>query len=197
MTGPNIKLDVLEWIATGVFSGVFIGMSKSEVSSIIGAPLGWAESTTTDEIEDFFDADIWGYGIWTFYFSGDVLDAVTGAFDRLPDVGFHFQSSGLQLSSDDDFDQVVCKLESRNVKFFELPKKYRVSDSSKGEIIDKTRMRANRTLLVGNELLGRITFDLDTESLSQMAYPFSVALQAVGQEALMRRPGVTLITDRD
>ncbi|MFZ5875156.1 MAG: hypothetical protein ACOYXU_01990 [Nitrospirota bacterium] len=192
----TVTVDVAEWISTGSFSGVVVGMNKGQVHSIVGDPLGWADSSKVDEVGDFLDANIWGYGIWTFFFDDGVLDAVTANFAMLEEVGFYFGVSGVEFSANDEVDDILGKLAVRGIKVFELPREYWVREPSRVEISRKKRVRAERTFLVGSELLGRIMFERESEKLSQMAYPFSPVFQAIGRSAMQRRPGYVVDSDQ-
>ncbi|HEY0585351.1 MAG TPA: hypothetical protein VGD52_04400 [Pseudoduganella sp.] len=86
----KIKVDIISWIKNGLIGPVAVGQDKETVSRLLSSPLGWATSETMDEIDDFMHADIWGYGIWTLYFEGNTLDAVTCSIAQLNECGWHF-----------------------------------------------------------------------------------------------------------
>jgi hypothetical protein len=179
-----MKLDILDWLSSGDFMGVNVGVSKNEVVSILGEPKGWADSRTTDRIVDFLDANMWGYGIWVFYFSGDKLDAVTGLISGLSQESYCFDVEGFVPSLETEYQDIVDELVTRNCKYYDLPKHFLLKNTETGETLEKRRRLADRTLLVGSELLGRISFDKSSNIILQVAYPYSVTAQAIGAHAL-------------
>jgi hypothetical protein len=190
-----MKLDILDWLSSGDFMGVNVGISKNEVVSILGQPEGWADSRTTDRIVDFLDADMWGYGIWVFYFNGDKLDAVTGLIGELDQGGYCFEVGGFIPSIETEYQDVVDELVTRNCKYYDLPKYFLFKNRETGEMLKKQRRLADRTLLVGSELLGRITFDKSSNKIWQVAYPYGVATQLVGYDALGRKKEWSLVEE--
>jgi hypothetical protein len=179
-----MKLDILDWLSSGDFMGVNVGVSKNEVVSILGEPKGWADSRTTDRIVDFLDADMWGYGIWVFYFKGDKLNAVTGLIGELDQDSYCFEVGGFIPSIETEYQDVVDELVTRNCKYYDLPKYFLLKNRETGEMLENNRRLGYRILLVGSRLLGRITFDKSSNKIWQVAYPYSVTAQAIGAHAL-------------
>lgn len=191
----NLKVtsvDLIEWISTGRMAGVVVGMAKAQVQGILGNPFGWVDSTKDRTSPDFIKADIWGYGRWSLYFNEDALDAVTFGFEKIDEPDHPACIEGRGFNGEEYFDQVVSRLTSSGVEFFDLPKEYFVEIPLHSEPIRKIRSRANRTLLVGDRLLGRMLFDREDDRLIYMCYPFSPVFQAVGLSAVTKRPGRVL-----
>jgi hypothetical protein len=189
-----MKLDILDWLSSGDFMGVNVGISKNEVVSILGQPEGWADTRTTDRIVDFLDADMWGYGIWVFYFNGDKLDAVTGFIGGLDqDSSYCFEVGGFIPSIETEYQDVVDELVTRNCKYYDLPKYFMLKNRETGEMLENKRRLGYRILLVGSKFLGRITFDKSSNKIWQVAYPYGVATQLVGYDALGRKKEWSLV----
>lgn len=191
----SASLNVLNWVSAGDFAGVYIGSTKEHVVNVLGVPEGWAISNSADEVNDFLDADMWGYGVWVLYFNEDRLDAITGAISNIGEAGLYFDIAGYRPSAIDDAQKLMSVLENAGVKYYELAGRFRLRDGDTGEVFEKRRRISNRTFLVGEDLLGRITFDPESGQIEQMAFPYSIVAQTVGAHALKFKPSMSLVTE--
>lgn len=187
-------LDIIRWLATGDFLGVKIGMSNSEVVSLLGEPEGWADSKATNKVDSFRDSDMWGYGIWVLYFTEGKLDAITGLIEGLTQESYYFDIVGFAPCVTTLYRDVVANLIAEKLKYYELLKKFKLKNVSTGEVVEKRRRLGDRTLLIGDNLLGRITFDRVSNQILQVAYPYSVTAQVVSGSALKFKKELSLFT---
>jgi hypothetical protein len=67
---PRMQATLREFLATGKFGAVTIGMTKAEVLSAAGMPAEFHRGETLD------DSEVWINGRVTFWFDGDRLDRI-------------------------------------------------------------------------------------------------------------------------
>ena len=66
MTKINISMQ--DFLRTGEFGPVFLGMSRGQIRGLLGAPEDWGPAPRAKH-----NAGIWKYGDIEFHFSGDTL----------------------------------------------------------------------------------------------------------------------------
>jgi hypothetical protein len=185
-------MNMIDLLENGMFCGIRVGAKKSEIIDAIGEPPGWRKSDSPVEVDDYFMADMWGYGAWTLYFEDDVLDAITYIFGSGVDSELFFQVDGLSFLGDEHIDSVANLLSSMGVSWYELPKNYSLYDSESGIEIKKIR-RGRSMLLIGDSKLGRISFDQDSGAIKQLSFPFCAMNQSNGLHYLEKWRHIRLV----
>lgn len=178
-----MKVDIVSWIKNGLVGSVAVGQDKEAVSRLLSPPLGWASSETMDEIDDFMHADIWGYGIWTFYFDGNVLDAVTCSVDQLDKHGWHFDIDKAASDLFGDGEHVTAFLDRSEIPYRRIDEGfYRLINPETGESTTRRRRLGVKTILAGSKLKTRILFDTEDDRIRVIAYPFNVEGQVISNK---------------
>lgn len=174
-------MDLLHWISTGNLAGVFPGVEKNYVVNTIGKPSGWGSSSFSGDVEDFFDVDMWGYGLWTLYFNDTTLDAITFVPDEQNKLRRNL--CNIEDSFFNSMDDAEKILNENGISTLRLAKNYKLRNNDTGEILERRRRLVFPALLAGNNLQTRILFNEDG-GMKVIANPFSVRRQGISYERL-------------
>lgn len=179
----KVKVDIISWIKNGLIGPVAVGQDKETVSQLLSPPLGWANSETMDEIDDFMRADIWGYGIWTFYFEGNALDAVTCSVAQLGEHGWHFAIDKADSDLLGDSARVKAFLDRSEIPYRHIDEGfYKLVNPETGENITRRKRLGVKTILAGTDFKTRILFDAEDDRIRVIAYPFNVEGQVISNK---------------
>ena len=190
----KIEVDLVSWIRDGLLGPVAVGQNKDKVRKLLSPPLGWASTETMDEIDDYMIADIWGYGVWTLYFEGDILDAVTCSIEQLDEHGWYFEVGGAELSFLCNKSSVKGFLERYGIPFKQIDEPfYTLKNPVTGETTTHRRRLSVKTVLAGTDFKTRILFDKEDEHIKVMAYPFSAEGQVVSNKRCLAGKGYILL----
>lgn len=189
----KLNISLVSWIKEGLLGRVSVGCEKALVSQLLSPPRGWASTETPDEIDDFMDADIWGYGIWTLYFDGNVLDAVTCSVEQVSEHGWFFNIDDVDQDLFGDVLKVVEFLKRIDVPYKYIDGGvYILNNVETGELITRRKRLAAKTILAGVDLKTRILFDMESEHVKVMAYPFSAEGQVISHRRCLLSKGYVL-----
>lgn len=181
------EVDIFSWINTGEIAGVSPGNTKEQVSAVFGIPLGWLHSEKWDEIPNYLDADMWGYGIWTLYFDGNLLDAITCAasVEDIQEHGWYFNMAAFDNSFFKSIQAAERMLSEHGVSSVKLKGgRHKVMDVLSGEIFETRRRLALPTVLAGKEFQTRILFNSEDGKMKVLANPFNLKRQVVSKRRI-------------
>ncbi len=177
------KIDLLNWVLSGNLAGVFVGDTKERVYEQLGPPRGCAGCRDMGEIPNWQspEANVWGYGIWTLEFIGDILDYMGCDVTMREEYGWGFD---LELGSQSFFnsvDEAQEVLERSRIPFRCINEAhYRMRDLDSGALIERRRRFCVPTILAGEGLRTRIVFNQDGGQMWILAQPFQVEFQTFG-----------------
>ncbi|WP_445365664.1 hypothetical protein ACJJJB_02430 [Microbulbifer sp. ANSA001] len=187
-----MKLQILKFLNDGDFMGIHPGATKAEVIRQIGEPKGWASSSTSEEIDEFMEANIWGYGGWVIWFDNDLVDAITGSLS-----GEEFEYSDFGEEEEVKFqeiniDQFVDALEESSIDYYRAPKVLEFIDKD-GNRIQRRKRLAFESIYMGTRLESRVT--IENGKIFQLAHPCSIISQAIGMSCTesARKKGWSLV----
>ncbi|GEM_PF-6002990 len=129
------KVSIEEFIKTGQFGEIKLGLTRHEVIEILGDPSNWGGH------KYFMQAGIWVYGLFEFHFEAkktdsnlhmiftdhisdesiirDDYDVGWGRFyplPTMPDVIRHLNAEGLTYTTSKSFEQLIITISTSNVK---------------------------------------------------------------------------------
>ncbi|BBB68361.1 hypothetical protein UNDYM_4108 [Undibacterium sp. YM2] len=181
------EADIFSWIATGELAGVSPGDTKERVVALFGIPPGWVHSEQWDEIPEYMNADMWGYGIWTLYFEGNVLDAITCSVshDDGQAHGWYFDMAAFDNSFFKSIWDAERMLAERGIPYVELQgERHKIMDVTSGETHETRRRLPLPTILAGSECQTRLLFDTENGELRVIANPYSLKRQVVSKRRI-------------
>ncbi|WP_426163184.1 hypothetical protein ACN9MY_23385 [Pseudoduganella sp. R-31] len=171
-------MDVASWIKTGKLGLASLGSNKVTILRALAEPAGWASTATPDEVQNYMDADLWGYGIWTLWFVGGALDAVTCAVSELEEHGWWFDVGDLDTSVFDDVNMFKTFLSSSEIPYRPLDgSTLTLRHAVTGTMKTKRRRLRAKTILAGLDLQTRILLDEQGKALRVMGSPYCAERQ--------------------
>lgn len=183
-------IDFIEWLQFGNLGGIMPSASKAEVVSALGPPHGWASHAFPDHCEDYLDADLWGYGLWTLWFEpasathqqdhrNGFVDAMTCTIEKLAEYGWGLDVTNAAPELLENKASAERFLTEQGLPCRNLNRTYQLQDLDSGEVIDRKRRLAAPALLTGHELRTRLVFGEDGGRLEVVGHPFSLRRQGL------------------
>jgi hypothetical protein len=175
------RVNIISWVKSGVLANVRPGQSKSAVMQALGTPFGWLSTASEEPVEDYQAANVWGYGVWSLYFDGEMLDAVTCIAKEVDERGWYFdvekEGGKFHLRS---IDEVESLLISNGMPVKRIDDGFlSLKNNETGEIVRRTARCAESIILTGDELQTRILFEKTSGRMTLIANPFCVRVQAI------------------
>ncbi|MFZ6778781.1 hypothetical protein ACO0LD_18310 [Undibacterium sp. Ji83W] len=130
---------------------------------------------------------MWGYGTWTLYFDGNVLDAITCSVspDGIQEDGWYFDMTTFDESFFKSIRDAERVLSENGISCAELKGgRHKIMDVASGEILETRRRLSLPTLLAGSECQTRILFNMEDGTMQGIANPFSLKRQVVSKRRI-------------